>query len=69
MNVHGYTRINQQPLTHINERLIILRKSHSIINDLLVRAEIDSTIEALTISKEKIQKEINSLTSRLTIRS
>lgn len=69
MNVHGYTRINQTPLTQVNERLIILRKSHSIINDLLVRAEMDSTIEALTISKEKIQKEIKSLTSRLTIRS
>ena len=69
MNVHGYTRINQTPLTQVNERLIILRKSDSIINDLLVRAEIDSTIEALTISKEKIQEEIKSLTSRLTIRS
>ena len=69
MNVHGYTRINQAPLTQINERLIILRKSDSIINDLLVRAEIDSTIEALTISREKIQQEIKSLTSRLTIRS
>lgn len=69
MNVYGYTRINQKPLTQINERLIVLRKSHSIINDLLVHAETDSTIEALTISKEKIQKEINSLTSRLTIRS
>jgi len=68
MNVHGYTRINQAPLTQINERLIILRKSDSIINDLLVRAEIDSTIEALTISREKIQQEIKSLTSRLTIR-
>jgi len=69
MNVHRYTRINQAPLTQINERLIILRKSDSIINDLLVRAEIDSTIEALTISREKIQQEIKSLTSRLTIRS
>lgn len=69
MNVHGYTRINQTPLTQVNERLIILRKSDSIINDLLVRAEIDSTIEALTISREKIQQEIKSLTSRLTIRS
>lgn len=69
MNVHGYTRINQAPLTRINERLIILRKSDSIINDLLVRAEMDSTIEALTISREKIQQEIKSLTSRLTIRS
>ena len=69
MNVHGYTRINQAPLTQINERLIILRKSDSIINDLLVRAEMDSTIEALTISREKIQQEIKSLTSRLTIRS
>lgn len=69
MNIYGYTRINQRPLTQINERLVVLRKSHSIINDLLVRAEMDSTIEALTISRSKIQEEINSLTSRLTIRS
>lgn len=69
MNVHGYTRINQRPLTQVNERLIVLRKSYSIVNELLVHAEMDSTIEALTISRSKIQQEIESLTSRLTIRS
>lgn len=69
MNVHGYNRINQAPLSAINERIIILRKSLNVINDLLMHEEDSDHIAALQMSRQRIEKEIEGVTSRLTIRS
>lgn len=69
MNVHGYKRINQEPLSQINKRIIVLRKSINVINDLLLHEEDSDHIAALQLSKQRIEKEIEGVTSRLTIRS
>lgn len=62
MNVHGYTRINQTPLTKINERIIVLRKSKSILEELLVHTDNDFAYAAMCLSIKKINDEISALT-------
>lgn len=69
MNVHGYKRINQKPLSQINERITVLRKSVNVINDLLLHEENTDHIAALQLSKQRIEKEIEGVTSRLTTHS
>lgn len=68
MNIQGYKRINQAPLTAINERITVLRKSINVINDLLLYEENTDHIAALQISKQRIEKEIEGVTSRPTSR-
>ena len=69
MNIQGYKRINQTPLTAVNERIIVLRKSINVIDDLLLHEENTDHIAALQLSKQRIEKEIEGVISRLTIRS
>lgn len=66
---NGFLRINQIQNVAKQERLTVLRSSLTIITQLELTTEIDSQREAYAIAKETLNKEINEITSRLTVRS
>ena len=65
----GYLRISQVKRASDHNRLIVLRKSLSIINQLNMTTENEAQINAYDHAIKMIDKEINELTSRLTVRS